>query len=146
MKVAIENHCDLWSDEVIWMIEQIDHPLVGACLDTMNAQNMMEGIASCIDKMAPYTYCCHFCDTKIIVDPDGVHSYGCTLGEGSIDLIRVMNTLRREAPPELDTIDLEIEMPLSMYTLEAGREEEIKAMRKSIQYLHDVLDVGIRGR
>ena len=146
MKVAIENHCDLWSDEVIWMIEQIDHPLVGACLDTMNAQNMMEGIASCIDKMAPYTYCCHFCDTKIIVDPDGVHSYGCTLGEGSIDLIRVMNTLRREAPPELDTIDLEIEMPLSMYTLEVGREEEIKAMRKSIQYLHDVLDVGIRGR
>ena len=37
-------------------------------------------------------------------------------------------------------------MPLSMYTLEVGREEEIKAMRKSIQYLHDVLDVGIRGR
>lgn len=50
------------------------------------------------------------------------------------------------APPELDTIDLEIEMPLSMYTLEEGRTEEIKAMRKSIQYLHDVLDVGIRGR
>ena len=77
------------------MIEQIDHPLVGACLDTMNAQNMMEGIASCIDKMAPYTYCCHFCDTKIIVDPDGVHSYGCTLGEGSMYLIRVMNSLLR---------------------------------------------------
>lgn len=146
MKVAIENHCDLWSDEVIWMVRQIDHPLVGACLDTMNAQNMMEGIAACIDKMAPYTYCCHFCDTKLVVDPDGVHSYGCALGEGSIDLVRVMNILRREAPPELDTIDLEIEMPLSMYTLEEGREEEIKAMRKSIRYLHDVLDVGIRGR
>ena len=135
-----------YSDEVIWMVTQIDHPLVGACLDTMNSQNLMEGIASCIEKMAPYTYCCHFCDTKIIVDPDGVHSYGCTLGEGSIDLVRVMNTLRRVAPPELDTIDLEIEMPLSMYTLEEGRAEEIKAMRKSIQYLHDVLDVGVRGR
>ena len=146
MKIAIENHCDLWSDEVIWIVEQIDHPLVGACLDTMNAQNMMEGIRSCVEKMAPYTYCCHFCDTKIIVDPDGVHSYGCTLGEGSIDLVKVMNTLREFAPAELDTIDLEIEMPLSMYTIEEGREEEIKAMRKSIQYLHDVLDVGIRGR
>lgn len=146
MKVAIENHCDLWSDEVIWVIQQIDHPLVGACLDTMNSQNLMEGIAACIDKMAPYTYCCHFCDTKIVVDPDGVHSYGCALGEGSIDLVRVMNILRAKAPAELDTIDLEIEMPLSMYTLEQGREEEMKAMRKSIQYLHDVLDVGIRGR
>ena len=57
-----------------------------------------------------------------------------------------MNILRAKAPAELDTIDLEIEMPLSMYTLEQGREEEMKAMRKSIQYLHDVLDVGIRGR
>lgn len=146
MKVAIENHCDLWSDEVIWMIQQIGHPLVGACLDTMNSQNLMEGIATCIDKMAPYTYCCHFCDTKIIVDPDGVHSYGCALGEGSIDLVRVINILRAKAPAELDTIDLEIEMPLSMYTLEQGREEEKKALRKSIQYLHNVLDVGIHGR
>lgn len=146
MKVAIENHCDLWSDEVIWMVKQIDHPLVGACLDTMNAQNLLEGIASCIEKMAPYTFCCHFCDTRVVVDPDGVHSYGCALGEGSIDLVKVINTLRREAPAELDTIDLEIEMPLSMYTLEEGREEEYKAMRKSIKYLHDVLDVGVRGR
>ena len=46
MKIAIENHCDLWSDEVIWMVTQIDHPLVGACLDTMNSQNLMEGIAA----------------------------------------------------------------------------------------------------
>lgn len=146
MKVAIENHCDLWADEVIWMVKEIDHPLVGACLDTMNAQNMMEGIRSCVEKMAPYTYCCHFCDTKIIVDPDGVHSYGCTLGEGSIDLVKVMNTLRREAPTALDTIDLEIEMPLSMYSIEEGREQEIEAMRRSIRYLHEVLGVGLRER
>lgn len=146
MKVAVENHCDAWADEVIWLVKELDHPLIGACLDTMNAQNMTEGLRSAIEKMAPYCYCVHFCDTKIVVDPDGVHSYGCTLGEGSIDLVKVMNTLRREAPPELDTIDLEIEMPLSMYTLEEGREQEYKAMRKSIQYMHDVLDIGVRGR
>ena len=42
--------------------------------------------------------------------------------------------------------DQALTIGLSMYTLEEGRAEEIKAMRKSIQYLHDVLDVGVRGR
>lgn len=146
IKIALENHCDAWADEVIWLVREIDHRLVGACLDTMNAQNMTEGLRCCIEKMAPYVYCVHFCDTKIVIDPDGVHSYGCTLNEGSIDLVKVMNTLRREAPPELDTIDLEIEMPLSMYTLEEGRKAEYEAMRKSIAYMRDVLDIGVRGR
>jgi len=146
MKIALENHCDAWADEVIWLVKEIGHPLVGACLDTMNAQNMTEGLRSAIEKLAPYAFCVHFCDTKIVTDPDGVHSYGCALGEGSIDLPKVMNTIRAVAPPELDTIDLEIEMPLSMYTLEEGRKAEYEAMRKSIAYLHDVLDVGIRGR
>lgn len=146
MKIAIENHCDAWADEVIWLVKQLDHPLIGACCDTMNAMNMTEGIESAINKMAPYCFCIHFCDTKIVVDPDGVHSYGCAIGQGSIDVVKVMNTIRRLAPPELDTIDLEIEMPLSMYTLEEGREQEIKAMRESIAYMHDVLDIGVRGR
>lgn len=146
MKIALENHCDAWADEVIWLVKEIDHRLVGACLDTMNAQNMTEGLRSCIEKLAPYVYCVHFCDTKLVVDPDGLHSYGCALNEGSIDLVKVMNTLRREAPPELDTIDLEIEMPLSTYTLEEGRKAEYEAMRRSIAYMRDVLDIGVRGR
>lgn len=146
LKIAIENHCDLFADEVIWMVEQLNHPQIGACIDTMNPLNMTEGIRTAIEKMAPYAYCVHFCDTKIVVDPDGVHSYGCAIGQGSIDVVKVMNTLRDVAPPELDTIDLEIEVPLSMYTIEEGREVEYKAMRESIKYMHEVLDIGVRGR
>ncbi|KAF5036140.1 hypothetical protein DSECCO2_578210 [anaerobic digester metagenome] len=55
-----------------------------------------------------------------------------------------MKILREQAPEELDTINLEIELPLSGYTIEDGREEELKAMRKSIRYMHEVLDIGIR--
>ena len=57
-----------------------------------------------------------------------------------------MNPLRREAPPELDISEPEIDMPLSVPTLEQGREDKSKALRESIRYLLDVLDMGVRGR
>ncbi|WP_283674221.1 sugar phosphate isomerase/epimerase family protein [Butyricicoccus sp. Marseille-Q5471] len=146
MKIAIENHCDLFADEVVWMVKQLNHPLIGACCDTINSLMMAEGIEECVRKMAPYCYCVHFCDNRVFADPDGTHSLGCAIGDGDVDVIEVMKILREQAPEELDTIDLEIELPLSGYTLEEGREEELKAMRKSIRYMHEVLGIGVRGR
>lgn len=146
MKIAIENHCDLFADEVIWMVKQLNHPLIGACCDTINSLMMAEGIEECVRKMAPYCYCVHFCDNRVFADPDGTHSLGCAIGDGDVDVIEVMKILREQAPEELDTIDLEIELPLSGYTIEEGRRQEIEAMRKSIKYMHEVLDIGIKGR
>ena len=143
MKIAIENHCDMFADEVIYMVEKLHHPLIGACCDTINSLMLAEGIEECVRKMAPYCYCVHFCDNKVFADPDGTHSLGCAIGDGDVDVIEVMKILREQAPEELDTIDLEIEMPLSSFTLEEGREEEIKAMRKSIEFMHEVLDIGL---
>ena len=146
MKIAIENHCDLFADEVIWMVEQLNHPLIGACCDTINSLMMAEGIADCVRKMAPYSYCVHFCDNRIFADPDGTHSLGCALGDGEVDLVAIMNELREHAPAELDTIDLEIELPLSGYSIEEGRQMEIDGMRKSIKYMREVLGLGVKGR
>lgn len=143
MKVAIENHCDLFSDEVIWILEQLNHPLIGACCDTINSLVLAEGVADSVEKMAPYTYCVHFCDNRVFADPDGTHSLGCAIGDGDIDVVEIMKVFREHAPEELDTIDLEIELPLSGYTLEDGRKEEIEAMRKSIKYMKEVLGIGI---
>ena len=57
----------------------------------------------------------------------------------------MMKILREEAPEELDTIDLEIELPLSGYTIEEGRKEEIDAMRKSIAFMNEKLAIGTTG-
>lgn len=143
MKIAIENHCDLFSDEVIWIVKKLNHPLIGACCDTINSLMMAEGIEECVRKMAPYSYCVHFCDNRVFADPDGTHSLGCAIGDGDVDVIEVMKIFRETAPEELDTINLEIELPLSGYTLEDGRKEEIDAMRKSIKYMKEVLGIGI---
>ena len=44
----------------------------------------------------------------------------------------------------MDTIDLEIELPLSGYTIEEGRELELKALRESCEYMYRKLGIGIR--
>lgn len=144
IRVAIENHCDLFADEVIWLVKQLNHPLIGACCDTINSLMMMEGIADCVRKMAPYCYCVHFCDNRVFADPDGTHSLGTAIGQGNVDCTRIMEILRETAPEELDTIDLEIELPLSGYTIEEGRELELKGLRESCEYMYRVLGIGYR--
>jgi len=39
IKIAVENHTDTFSSEVLWVIEQVDHPNVGACIDIFNAMD-----------------------------------------------------------------------------------------------------------
>lgn len=42
IRIAVENHCDSFSEEILWVLDQVDHPSVGACIDTVNALHVME--------------------------------------------------------------------------------------------------------
>ncbi len=33
IRIAVENHCDSFSEEILWLLDQVDHPSVGACID-----------------------------------------------------------------------------------------------------------------
>ena len=142
LQISIENHCDLFSDEVIGLVEELAHPQIGACCDTINSLMLMEGIESCVRKMAPYVNCVHFCDNRVFADPDGTHSVGTAIGQGNVDCAAIIKILREQAPKQLDTIDLEIELPLSGYSIEEGRELELKGLRESCEYMYKTLGVG----
>jgi len=144
LTMSIENHCDTYADEVIWLIRQLNHPDVGACVDTINSFVVLEGPEECVEKMAPYANCCHFCDNKLVVDPDGTHFIGVSIGKGDIDCAKVLRTLKEKAP--LDRITFEVEYEIGDDTLEVAREKEIQACKDSIDYLRNVLKVGVRNR
>lgn len=144
IKVAIENHCDTYADEVIWLIEQINQPLVGACVDTINSLVVLEGPEEAVKKLAPYAFCCHFCDNKIVVDANGTHSIGVAIGKGDYDCPKILQTLKDHSP--LDRITMEVEYEMGSDSLEVAREKEIEACIDSINYLRNVLKVGVRGR
>ncbi len=144
LQIAIENHCDTYADEVIWLIKQLDHPNIGACLDTINSLCVLEGPEVCVEKMAPYVICCHFCDNKLVIDPDGTHSIGVAIGQGDIDCKKILNTLKEKAP--LNRITFEVEYEIGEDSLEVARQKEIEACKQSIDYLRNVLKIGVRGR
>ncbi|SDP81489.1 sugar phosphate isomerase/epimerase family protein [Desulforhopalus singaporensis] len=140
LKLAIENHCDTYADEVIWLIEQLNHPMIGACLDTINSLVVLEGPEQAVKKLAPYAFCCHFCDNKLVVDANGTHSVGVAIGKGDIDCGKVLQTIRDNSP--LDRITFEVEWEMGKDSIEVARKKELQACLDSIDYLKNVLKIG----
>src|SRR5699024_3139020 len=131
LKVAIENHCDTYADEIVWLVDQIDHPLVGTCLDTVNSISVTESPEEAAKKLAPRAFCCHFCDNKLVIDPYGAHWIGVPHGTGDIDLSKVLKVLRDHST--LDRVIFENEIPLLHpdEPLKEARERELKACKES---------------
>ena len=69
MQVAIENHTDTFADEILWIVDKLNHPLIGTCVDTMNPLQVIENPHYAMEKMLPRAFCCHFSDDVIVVDP-----------------------------------------------------------------------------
>lgn len=143
---ALENHTDTFSEEVIWLIEKLNHPLIGACVDTMNPLYVMEEPEECVEKMLPYSIYTHFSDDAITCDLMGVHSVGGAIGQGSMDCERMIRQFREKSP--MDRIIFENECCLTSMDepLEVAKEREMQACIDSIKYMRDVLHVGVRNR
>jgi sugar phosphate isomerase/epimerase len=146
LQVAIENHTDTFADEVLWIIKQLNHPQVGACIDTVNSLQVIEGPEEAVETLLPYAFCCHFSDDLIVVDPMGVHDVGVPSGQGSIDMPKILRRIREASP--MDKIIFENEIPFLRpdEPIEEARAREMKACEESIAYLRNVLKVGVRNR
>ena len=83
MQIAIENHTDTFADEILWIVNRLNHPLIGTCVDTMNPLQVIENPYDVMEKMLhARARCCHFSDDVIVVDPLGVHDIGAAHGAG----------------------------------------------------------------
>lgn len=140
VKLALENHTETYADEVIWLIEEIDHPLVGACVDTVNSMGVLENPEYAVERMAPYAFCNHFCDHRLDRDQFGVRFHGVALGDGDIDLEKALDTIRRESPT--DRITFEVEWAQGDDPEDVAREKEYQACEESIEYAQEVLGIG----
>jgi sugar phosphate isomerase/epimerase len=146
IQIAIENHTDTYADEVLWLIKQLNHPLVGACIDTVNSLQVIEGPEEAVEKMLPHAICCHFSDDLIVVDPLGVHDVGASCGQGSIDMPRILQRIKEASPMDRIIFENEIAFLRLDEPLEEAQKREMQACEESIAYLRNVLKVGIRNR
>jgi len=103
---AARRLVDLLARELRELIEEAGRDFVGACLDTGNPAYGGEDPVVSAEVLAPYAVTSHVRDTRIWATEQGAMAQWVPLGEGNVDLQRIVRLLAEHAPDA--PIDLEI--------------------------------------
>jgi sugar phosphate isomerase/epimerase len=98
MPLGIENHKDWRVDQQLALLEQYSSEYLGVSLDTGNNLTVLDDPLETVEKLAPYTFNTHFKDMAVEETPDGFRTSEVPLGEGMLDLKRIVDTIRRARP------------------------------------------------
>ena len=139
VKIAVENHCDTFSEEILWLLDQVDNPLVGACIDTVNALMVMEDPMAAIENLAPRAFTNHFRDDRIEFQRHGFKLTGTAVGDGDIDIKRAYEIIKTKSP--MNRINIETEMEIPLDDMETALRIEKETVERSIKYCREVLGI-----
>lgn len=138
VKIAVENHCDLTTDELLGLMTRVNSPNIGVCVDLGNFMIHLENPVDSVKKLAPYIVNTHFKDYAFSMENWGFKAFGVALGDGVIDLKAILDILIDEA--HLDRITLEI--PVEQEATEAlTLKKEDDLIQRSVTYAREVLGI-----
>ncbi|MFN4129237.1 MAG: sugar phosphate isomerase/epimerase family protein [Paracoccaceae bacterium] len=97
VRLAVENHFHFPSPRLRQLVEMVDDPALGICLDVANSICAGEWPAETISLLAPFAINLHLKDYEILPDPYGVgfRIVGTPLGQGVLDIPAVFTELAR---------------------------------------------------
>lgn len=139
IRLAVENHCDSFADEILWLLDRVDSPVVGACIDTVNGLHVTEDPMVAIEKLAPRAFTNHFRDDRIEFQRWGFKLVGTAVGEGDIDMRRAYEIFRVQSGMERINIETELDTPVD--NMQKALDMEIDAIRRSIRYCREELGI-----
>ena len=87
VKMAVENHLDFNSDEILQILKNVDSPYLGINFDTGNFVRMLDDPIQAMEKLLDYVYATHIKDLKIQqgVPVNAWYFFSCTaIGGGGI--------------------------------------------------------------
>lgn len=137
--LAIENHCDSFSKEILWILKEIDHPFVGACIDTVNAWHMGEDPMEAIKNLSPAAFTNHFRDNRIEFCRDGFQVKGVATGDGDIDMKKAYELIKTNSPG--NRINIETDMGISFEDKETALRLELETVKRCIDYCRSELNI-----
>ncbi len=113
VRVAVENHGDLTSPELVTLLDKVDSEWVGACLDTGKPLLVVEDPLVAAQNLAPYLITACLTDYRLVPTPTGARIVGCALGEGVVHFLPIVELLRERRPD----LHLNIEAPVQAWDL-----------------------------
>jgi 3-oxoisoapionate decarboxylase len=96
--LAVENHKDWRSDELLALLKRAGNDHVGVCLDTGNSMALLEDPMETIEALAPRAFTTHVKDMGVDEYREGFLLSEVPLGAGVLDLPRAVRILRAARP------------------------------------------------
>jgi 3-oxoisoapionate decarboxylase len=96
--VGIENHKDFHAAELAELLQLIDSPKVGACVDFGNNLALLEEPLETLRQLAPFVVTTHLKDMAVKPTANGFELSEVPLGEGVLPLADMIRTLRQHRP------------------------------------------------
>jgi len=140
VRIAVENHCDTFSEEILWLLDEVGSSRVGACIDTVNAFHVTEDPMTAVRNLAPRAFTNHFRDNRIEFKRYGFKLTGTAVGEGDLDMKDAYEIIR--AQPAMERINIETDLDIPLNDRETALELEIDAIKRSVRYCRNVLGIG----
>ena len=98
VRLAVENHIDFNSDEMLSLITAVDFPFLGINFDTGNFVRLLDDPIKGMEKLAKHVYATHIKDLKPQkgVAADEWYFFSCTpVGDGIVDNLQLARLLAR---------------------------------------------------
>lgn len=114
VKLAIENHKDFRTDELLDLLKKRASDHLGVCVDTGNNLALLEDPHRAIEELAPLALTVHLKDMGVEESADGFRLAEVPLGQGLLDLKAVVAALRKGNPKVRFNLEMITRDPLSI--------------------------------
>lgn len=94
LPLAIENHGSLPATHLAAIVDTLEDPLVGFCVDTANNLFLLERPLETVTALAPRAFQLHLKDYVVQKASVGYRITGCILGEGRLEIPQVLAILQ----------------------------------------------------
>jgi 3-oxoisoapionate decarboxylase len=114
MPLGIENHKDWRLEQQLALLKQYSSEYVGVTLDTNNNMSLLDDPMETIEKLAPFTFNVHLKDTAVQEYEKGFLLSEVPLGEGMLDMKRIVGVIRRAKPDVYFSLEMIARDPLEI--------------------------------
>lgn len=129
--LAVENHADLFADELVELIKAVGSPALGVCLDTANNLRMLEDVDRAIEVLAPCAEAVHLKDVQAHRGDPKTFAFwpSVPVGRGLVDIPRTPRVLRDARFDGLLAIEIDDLHPIFDADEDAALTESIASTR-----------------
>ncbi len=133
INLALENHIDFNSDEILSIIERVDSPFLGVNFDTGNFVRLLDDPVKAMRKLAKHTYATHVKDLKIQrgAAADEWFFFSSTpVGDGIVDNRRLAELLGAAGYSGFLAIEIDFLHPDYLNDEDAAVQKSVAQLRK----------------